>query len=139
MAFIEDNLLKAGGGITHYEEAITEYEELIPTLENLIALTWLRLIHNDLPKLVKQRYGTLLRSRSLASIKPEISQALDSLLEEIHTSEDVHVLQTAQYRQNRSFQPHSSRKLISSADRVSVSASSSHFPNRLAAWITNIF
>ena len=113
MAFIEDNLLKADGGITHYEEAITEDEELTPTLENLIVLTWLRLIHNDLPKLVKQRYGTELRSRSLASIKPEISQALDSLLEEIHTSEDARVLRTAtpQYHQNRSFQPHSSSKL----------------------------
>ena len=39
-----------------------------------------------------QRYGTELRSRSLASLKPEISQALDSLLEEIRTATDSKVL-----------------------------------------------
>jgi hypothetical protein len=48
----------------------------------MIILTWLRLIHTELPALVKQRYGTELRSKTLASFKPEISQALDSLLEE---------------------------------------------------------
>ena len=45
-----------------------------------------------LPNLVKQRYGTELRSRSFASLKPEISQALDSLLEEIRTSTDAKIL-----------------------------------------------
>ena len=54
-------------------------EELSPSLENLIVLTWLRLIDKNLPNLVKQRYGTELRSRTLASLKPEMSQALDSL------------------------------------------------------------
>jgi len=52
------------------------------TLENIIVLTCLRLIHVDFPHLVKQRYGTELRTRTLASIKPEISQALESLLDE---------------------------------------------------------
>lgn len=55
-----------------------------PTLENkyLVVLAWLRLIQNDLPSLIKQRYGTELRalSRTLASLKAEISQASDSLL-----------------------------------------------------------
>ncbi len=45
-------------------------------------------------QLVKQRYGTELRSRTLASLKPEISQTLDSLLDEIHTSADAKVLRT---------------------------------------------
>ena len=58
-------------------------------------LTWLRLIHRYLPALVKQRYGTELRSRTLASIIPEIFQALDSLLEEIATTNDAKVLRTA--------------------------------------------
>ncbi|KAL5005704.1 hypothetical protein ScPMuIL_016862, partial [Solemya velum] len=53
-------------------------EELSPSMENMITLIWLKLIHSGLPRLVKQRYGTELRSRTLASIKPEISQALDS-------------------------------------------------------------
>ena len=47
------------------------------------------MIHKDLPGLVKQRYGTELRSQTLASIKPEISQALDSLLEEITSASEA--------------------------------------------------
>lgn len=93
-SFIEDNLLKVNAGITHHGEIVTEDEELAPTLENVVILTWLRLIHQDLPKLVRQRYGTELRSRTLASIKPEISQALDSLLDEIHTNENSKVLRS---------------------------------------------
>ena len=65
-----------------------------PTLENLVVLTWLRLVHPDLPSLVKQRYGTELRSKSLASLKPEISQALDSLLEEINNNANAKILRS---------------------------------------------
>ncbi len=85
MAFVEDNLLHRDSGITHGGEAILD-EELSPTIENFIVLTWLHLIHSDLPKLVKQRYGRELWSRTLASIKPEISQALCSLLDELQSS-----------------------------------------------------
>ena len=92
MSFIEDNLLLGNSHISHHGETPTTDEEMSPTLENLIVLTWLRLVHNELPNLVKQRYGTELRSRSLASLKPEISQALDSLLEEICTSTDAKIL-----------------------------------------------
>ena len=95
MAFAEDNLLRQNSGITHHDEQITEDEELSPTLENFLVFTWLRLIHNDLPKLVKQRYGTELRTRTLASIKPEISQALGSLLEELHGAEDAKAMRAA--------------------------------------------
>ena len=94
MAFVEDSLL-SGNCISHHGDILTEDEELSPTLENFIVLTWLRLIHSDLPKLIKQRYGTELRSRTLSSIKPEISQALDSLLDEIRSSEDAKVMRTA--------------------------------------------
>ena len=45
--------------------------------------------------MVKQRYGTELRSRTLASIKPEISQALSSLLEEIRALDDATILRAA--------------------------------------------
>ena len=93
-AFVEDSLLRANG-LTHNGEAVLEDEELTPTLENFVVLTWLRLIHPSLPRLVKQRYGTELRSRTLASIKPEISQALNSLLEEIRTSDDARILRAA--------------------------------------------
>lgn len=101
MSFIEDNLYVANSSITHHGDAITVDEELSPTLENLVVLIWLRLIHPDLPGLVKQRYGTELRSRTLASLKPEISQALDSLFEEIRSTADSKVLRTncARFRQ----------------------------------------
>ena len=101
MSFIEDNLLIANSNITHHGGVITADEELSPTLENLVVLTWLRLIHPDLPGLLKQRYGTELRSRTLASLKPEISQALDCLLEEIRSTDDSKVLRTtaARFRQ----------------------------------------
>ncbi|CAC5393426.1 unnamed protein product [Mytilus coruscus] len=77
--------------VTHLTNAFVPEadEELSPSLENLIVLTWLRLINRDLPNLVKQRYGTELRSKTLASLKPEISQALDSLLDEIHSATDA--------------------------------------------------
>ncbi len=95
MAFVEDNLLHRDSGITHGGENILEDEELSPTIENVVVLTWLRLIHSDLPKLVKQRYGTELWSRTLASIKPEISQALCSLLDELQSSEDARAMRSA--------------------------------------------
>ena len=96
MSFIEDNLLLANGNIAHHGEIPTSDEEITPSPENMIVLTWLRLVNPDPPppppNLVKQRYGTELRSRSLASLKPEISQPLDSLLEEIRTAADSKVL-----------------------------------------------
>ena len=95
LGFIDDNLLKANGSIRHCGEAITVDEEMTPSLENVIVLTWLRLVHPDLPALIKQRYGTELRSQTLASLKPEISQALESLLNEIHTATESKVLRTA--------------------------------------------
>ena len=95
MSFVEDNLLVANSNITHHGDVINTDEELTPTLENMIVLTWLRLIHTDLPNLVKQRYGTELRSRTLASLKPEISQALESLLDEVRSTADSKVLRTA--------------------------------------------
>ena len=96
-SFVEDNLLCSDGFIRHYGELPAGDEEISPSLETFIVLTWLRLIHKDLPGLVKQRYGTELRSQTLASIKPEISQALpvDSLLEEITSASEAKVLRTA--------------------------------------------
>ena len=93
MAFTEDNLLHSNS-IQDHGALLTEDEELTPTSENFIVFTWLRLVHPDLPKLVKQRYGTELHSCTLASIKPEISQALQSLLDEIRATEDAKVMRT---------------------------------------------
>ena len=94
MAFTEDSLLKANV-LTHHSEVVSEDEELSPSLENFIVVTWLRLIHPELPKLIKQRYGTELRTRTLASIKSEISQALDSLLNEIRSADNAKIMRAA--------------------------------------------
>jgi len=93
VAFVEDSLLTSDSDILHNGLKVKEDEELSPTLENFITLTWLQLIHKDLPQLVKQRYGTELRSKTLASIKPEISQALNSLVAEL-TSYESSVFRT---------------------------------------------
>ena len=95
LGFMDDNLLKANGSIRHHGENVTNDEELTPTLENVIVITWLRLVHPDLPALIKQRYGTELRCQTLVSLKPEISQALESLLEEIQTTNESKILRTA--------------------------------------------
>ena len=88
MAFFEDNLLTVGAGISHQGETISTDEDLTPTLENTIVFLWLQLINPGLPQLVKQKYGSELRNKSLASLKPEISQALSSLLDELRSIED---------------------------------------------------
>ena len=87
-------MLKANS-LSHYVDLITEDEELSPSLETFVVLTWLKLIYPDLPRLVKQRYGTELRSRTLASIKPEVSQSLNSLVDETRASDDAKVMRTA--------------------------------------------
>ena len=95
IAFVDDNLLTRDGGITHCGEAPAQDEDLSPTVDNIIVLKWLKLVHPGLPHLVKQRYGTELRSSTLASIKPEISLALTSLLSELEAGEEAKVMRSA--------------------------------------------
>ena len=94
VAFIDDNLLTVGG-LSHHGHRLTEDEEITPTLENITVLMWLRLVHPELPRLVKQRYSTELHSRTLSTIKPEILQALSSLLDELQTAEEAKVMRSA--------------------------------------------
>ena len=82
-------------GITHHGGIPEADEELSFLLENLITWTWLHRIHKDLPSLVKQKYGPDLRAKTLATTKPEISQATDSLMDEIRANNDTKVLRTA--------------------------------------------
>ena len=93
----------------HHGENVTADKDISPTMENIIVLTWLRLIHPSLPALVKQRYGAELRSQTVASLKPEISQALDSLLDEINSANDAKVLRTA-FQQSLKHPQSSSRR-----------------------------
>ena len=95
LTFIENNLLSPELGITHKGEDVEEYEDMSPTLENLVVLLWLQQIHHNLPNIVKQKYGADLRSKTLASLKPEISLALSSLLEEAKSC-DARVMRSGQ-------------------------------------------
>ena len=74
---------------------MSEDEELSPFLENLIVFLWLERIHTGLPALLKQRYGVELRNKTLASIKPEISHVLSSLLDELKSTEEVKVMRSS--------------------------------------------
>ena len=82
-AVFEDNILTTNGVLKHQGELLPEGEEMKPSLKNFITLFWLKLIYKDLLYLVKQCYGTKLRSQTLASIKPEVSQAIQSMLDEL--------------------------------------------------------
>ena len=79
--------------------------------------TLVRLVHSGLPRLIKQLYGTELRSRTLASMKPEISQALDSLLDELHTAEDAKSLRTVTSRLHPTSFPSSKPRQVLSGTR----------------------
>ena len=81
-------------GLTHHGAQATADEDLSPTLENTVVVLWLQLIHPGLPLLVKQKYGSELRNKTLASLKPEISQALGSLLDELRSIEDTKAMRT---------------------------------------------
>ena len=91
LSFFDDNLITVGS-ITHHGENIDADEEMSPSMENLVVFLWLQKIHEGLPALKKQRYGAELRNKTLASIKPEISQALDSLIEEFKSSSDAKIM-----------------------------------------------
>ena len=101
VSFMDDNLLTTDGTLTHHGARCTVDEETSPSLENVTVLLWLERLHVRLPALVKQRYGAELRNKTLASIKPEISQALSSLLEELSVSEDPRISRAQSYQQPR--------------------------------------
>ena len=100
VSFIDDNLLTKDSTVTHHAAVVTVDEEVSPSLENVIVLLWLERLHVQLPALVKQRYGAELRNKTLASIKPEISQALSSLLEELSSNDDSRISRAQSYQRN---------------------------------------
>ena len=97
VSFFEDNLLTAEG-LLHHGAHVARDETMTPTLQNVIVWLWLERIHVGLPGLVQQKYGAELRNRSLASIKSEVSLALQSLLNELETSEDSRIMRAQMSR-----------------------------------------
>lgn len=88
---LTDNLLQAGGRLKHYGEQVKEAEILSPTVERLAVLRWLELLHPKLPKLVQLKYAFDLQKYSLRDLQEQISDNVDSLLEELRTSEELQV------------------------------------------------
>jgi hypothetical protein len=80
LSFIDDSLLKAGSNIQNHGEDVQTDEQLTPTLENMIILTWLRLINTELPALIKQPYGTELRSKPWPASNPRFPRLLTPFL-----------------------------------------------------------
>ena len=118
MAFYEDNLLTTESGISHHGSKLTCDEDLTPSLENTIVLIWLQLLHPGLPQLVRQRYGPDLRHCTLASLKPEISSSMSSLLDELHAMEESRVLRAAPPKSARPFPSSRPRRLASNKSCV---------------------
>ena len=85
---VDDNLLTTDG-LNHIDGKVSEDEELSPTLHNYLVLHWLQLLHPDLRDLVTSRFITQLRDNTYASIWPEISRSVDSLLEELNSGVSV--------------------------------------------------
>jgi hypothetical protein len=101
VSFMDDNLLTKDCALTHHSSKVEKDEEISPTLENVVVLLWLERLHVSLPALIKQRYGAELRNKTLASIKPEISQALSSLLEELSSGDDSRIMRAQAFSANR--------------------------------------
>ena len=92
MSFTEDNFLIANG--LHYtaRRSYCTRRWNVSHFGEYDRIYMVKLVQPDHPNLVKHWYCTDLRSRSLASINPEISQDLESFLEELHTAADSKVL-----------------------------------------------
>lgn len=100
ISFFDDNLITTDG-LLHHGVHLAADEAVTPTVENTIVLLWLERIHIGLPGLVQQKYGAELRNKSLASLKSEISLALQSLLNELESSEDSRILRAQVSRFNK--------------------------------------
>ena len=94
VSFFDDNLvtIEGEGGLLHHGSVVDVDENITPSIEDVIVLLWLERIHPGLPGLVKQRYGAELRNKTLTSIKPEISQAMGALLNELQSVEGSRIM-----------------------------------------------
>ena len=86
-AFIEDNLLKAGGNIQHLGTNVTANENPTPMVHNMLVVLWLKIINPSLPMMIKQRFATQLRTHTVYSLRDDISEAIPSVLAEMQDRE----------------------------------------------------
>ena len=100
-AFAMDNLLQPADGLQHLGEDVTESEEMSATLSNTLVTLWLHSIHKSLPALVKQRYSAELRSKTLMSVRVDISESLNSLLAELQGETAASIARASTYNAGR--------------------------------------
>ena len=100
--------MTTGSSVTHHGVVATSDEEITPTVENITVFLWLERVHVGLPALVKERYGTELRNKSIASLKSEISLSMDSLLDQLKSRESTSVLRV-QSQGQCGFRPQNNR------------------------------
>lgn len=101
--FMAGNLLVADGGVTHNGVKLEENERFTPLLLNITVTLWLHTLNPNLPELVKQRFSTDLRSKTLMSIREEISDSIPALLRELQDRDGVNIsrAQGGYYQQGR--------------------------------------
>ena len=78
----DENLIHKNS-LFHVYGKLSEDEEMSPTLHNTIVLHWLEILHPKLRSLVTQKFAIELRDATYATIFPEISRSIDSLLQEL--------------------------------------------------------
>ena len=92
-AFFMDNLLSPSDHLQHLQNENPPKELMSPTLLNTAVVIWLKCIHEQLPSIVKQKYATELRNKTLVTIREEISESLESMLNELK-GENVNISRT---------------------------------------------
>ena len=92
---LKDNLLRFDSLLQHSKAVLQANEDISPTLERLAVLRWLELIDVRLPMLVARTFATDLQTTNLKDIQQQIANAMDSLLEQLHSKEAQVVLMQA--------------------------------------------
>ena len=96
-AFTCDNLLNPADGLQHLNDNNPAREEMSATLLNTTVVLWLRAIHPSLPALVKQKYSTELRGKTIATIREDISESLEPLLAELGGNSPASIARSATF------------------------------------------
>ena len=96
-----DNLIRKDS-IIYKDEVLTDDEEMSPTLHCTMILQWLQILHPKLRDVVTRQFATQLRTGSYASIYPEISRSVSSLLKGITEGDDAAV---CRFQPTQSYRP----------------------------------
>lgn len=91
MYHLNDNLLQVGCKLNHDGVPVTKNEIMSPTTERLAVLRWMDLLHPKLWRLVQRTYAYDLNRSSLKDVQEQVSENIDSLLEELKNNEDLNV------------------------------------------------